>query len=426
MQASTRVSALGPFVSKPYDSRYSTRKSCPTQRKDGKSRKRICLSRYDWSAWMLSWLGAPSKSFKLWFQHNLKSHKTKLSYANAKQPRCLSNPFYWTNYDIDQRLTGFLISKSIELQWAMPRHPVLLPQPPIVLKPWCRVWSSGASTTIIKYSKYPTFNISDHTQTFAKKLKRVGFETRVTTKILENDWASQLVWCELLLPLLLIFRLGPSLCCQSCFTTGQGTTMKRVWAVAWHQISFQPRQCWESVDVAFHFIDPPCIKSGSAHHLRCKTPCIHSTVESAETCGAWNPPHLAMPNITIFFSAQELWNDQTNMSMSQPTYHRKISSSGQVCPASNAIRSAKPPKLDMESHVTKLLVKMLQCGPCGWGLFEFQAGREIIATSRILRRERDTGRHKERPRKLVFCRPHKRLRQFRKTRYESAKMLHYA
>ena len=119
MRASTRVSALGPFVSKPYDSRYSTRKSCPTQRKDGKSRKRICLSRYDWSAWMLSWLGEPSKSFKLWFQHNLKSHKTKLSYANAKQPRCLSNPFYWTNYDMDQRLTGFLISKSIELQWAI-------------------------------------------------------------------------------------------------------------------------------------------------------------------------------------------------------------------------------------------------------------------------------------------------------------------
>ena len=136
VRASTRVSALGPFVSKPYDSRYSTRKSCPTQRKDGKSRKRICISRYDWSAWMLSWLGEPSKSFKLWFQHNLKSHKTKLSYANAKQPWCLSNPFYWTNYDMDQRLTRFLISKSIELQWAMPRHPVLLPQPPIVLKPW--------------------------------------------------------------------------------------------------------------------------------------------------------------------------------------------------------------------------------------------------------------------------------------------------
>ena len=64
--------------------------------------------------------------------------------------------------------------------------------------------------------------------------------------------------------------------------------------------------------------------------------------------------------------------------------------------------------------------------PTGWGLFEFQAGREIIATSCILRRESDTGRHKERPRKLVFCRPHKRLRQFRKTQYESAKMLHYA
>ena len=276
MRASTRVSALGPFVSKPYDSRYSTRKSCPTQRKDEKSRKRICLSRYDWSAWMLSWLGEPSKSFKLWFQHNFKSHKTKLSYANAKQPRCLSNPFYWTNYDIDQRLTRFLISKSIELQWAMPRHPVLLPQPPIVLKPWSL--ESGAlalpqlSSNIrnIQLSTFPT--IRKHVQ---KNLKRMAFETRVTTKILENDWASQLVWCELLLPLLLIFRLGPSLCCQSCFTTGQGTTMKRVWAVAWHQISFQPRQCWESVDVAFHFIDPPCIKcwlqqsqSGSSHHLR--------------------------------------------------------------------------------------------------------------------------------------------------------------
>ena len=33
LRASTRVSALGPFVSKPYDSRYSTRKSCQTQQK---------------------------------------------------------------------------------------------------------------------------------------------------------------------------------------------------------------------------------------------------------------------------------------------------------------------------------------------------------------------------------------------------------
>lgn len=168
MRASTRVSALGPFVSKPYDSRYSTRKSCPTQRKDEKSRKRICLSRYDWSAWMLSWLGEPSKSFKLWFQHNFKSHKTKLSYANAKQPRCLSNPFYWTNYDIDQRLTRFLISKSIELQWAMPRHPVLLPQPPIVLKPW----SLESGALALPQLSSNIRNI--HTQTCAKKPETHG------------------------------------------------------------------------------------------------------------------------------------------------------------------------------------------------------------------------------------------------------------
>ena len=70
----------------------------------------------------------------------------------------------------------------------MPRHPVLLPQPPIVLKPWSL--ESGAlalpqlSSNIrnIQLSTFPT--IRKHVQ---KNLKRMAFETRVTTKILEND-----------------------------------------------------------------------------------------------------------------------------------------------------------------------------------------------------------------------------------------------
>lgn len=124
----------------------------------------------------------------------------------------------------------------------------------------------------------------------------------------------------------------------------------------------------------------------------------------------WNMRRLKSPtscyaqHYDLLFSSRtmERSNEHVHVTTNIPQKDSKLRP-GLLCPASNAIRSAKPPKLDMESHVTKLLVKMLQCGPCGWGWFEFQAGREIIATSRILRRERDTGRHKERPRKLVFC-----------------------